>query len=323
MKMEIELLGLVYHAPSASEQMDRHAPLFNRQQDASLRAVQLRSNSFLPVEPAISNFPFMDLPKELRLEVYSYFATQTLEPIDSGSPERFGYWSVIRYQSLPLICRTVCDEVMDIMRSMYVKQPATVICRPDKHQNHRALQTALRLGHTVDYEKSTGVDGGYVGPEAVDVAMQTLLTKLPYGPPKNDTEFALRIRRLRCFFAHTIMRLRWDPVIRLTLIVREHPYKRFYNWYGSPTAARAVAWYTRDAPLVWHLYNKLQIDKIQPNKFVQVPTKITVVGDQRDVAFLSFSKMLKMQVYRLGEDVVCQPLGEMGYKEFPAFLVNR
>ena len=37
----------------------------------------------------------IDLPKELRLEVYSYLSAPTFEPIDGLTPRRFGYWSII------------------------------------------------------------------------------------------------------------------------------------------------------------------------------------------------------------------------------------
>jgi hypothetical protein len=212
---------------------------------ASMWSIQLHPNSLSSSKPTTSTFPFMNLPKELRLEVYSYLSIQVLEPIDIGSPRRFGYWSVIRYQALPRVCRAIYDEVMDTMR----KQPATVFCLPDEHHNHRALQLALKRGHMIDHEKRNSTGDAYVVPEAVDAAMHALLTKVPYSPHIKDTELALRIRKLYTFFAHTIMRLSRYPVIYLTLVVRERGYKRFYNWYGSERTERAVKWYTRDEEL--------------------------------------------------------------------------
>jgi hypothetical protein len=316
--MELQLLCPVNQTPNATEQMEKYSPTSDQQQDASMWSIQLHPNSLSSSKPTTSTFPFMNLPKELRLEVYSYLSIQVLEPIDIGSPRRFGYWSVIRYQALPRVCRAIYDEVMDTMR----KQPATVFCLPDEHHNHRALQLALKRGHMIDHEKRNSTGDAYVVPEAVDAAMHALLTKVPYSPHIKDTELALRIRKLYTFFAHTIMRLSRYPVIYLTLVVRERGYKRFYNWYGSERTERAVKWYTRDAHLAWHLCDKLRrAGKATGEEYLQVKTKPRVVGEQEDAAFKKFRNLL---IWRAGEgDVVCEPLNGIGYKEFPAQLVTR
>jgi hypothetical protein len=320
--MELQLLCPVNQNPNAAEPMIKYAPPSDQQQDASLCSIQLHPNSLHPSKPTTSTFPFMNLPKELRLEVYSYLSNQVLEPVDIGSPKRFGYWSVVRYQALPLVCRSIYDEVMDTMYGVNDKQPATVFCLPDEHHNHRALQLALKRGYTIDHEKRNSTGDAYVISEAVDAGMHTLLTKVPYSPYINDIELALRIRKLRTFLAHTFMRLRRDPVIYLTLVVRERGYKRFYNWYGSERAERAVRWYTRDALLAWHLCDKLRrAGNAERKEYMHVQTESRVVGEQGDSAFESFWNLL---IRRAGEgDVVCEPLGGMGYKDLPAKLVYR
>jgi len=60
---------------------------------------------------------------------------------------------------------------MNIMRTVNDRQPTTVLCSTEKHQNYCVLQTALQRGHTVDCEKRSNVGGDSVGPEAVNAAM--------------------------------------------------------------------------------------------------------------------------------------------------------
>jgi hypothetical protein len=324
--MECQLSYPINHTPCAIEQKNQYLPPLLQQEDALLSSSQIPPNSLPSSKLATSSFSFMDLPKELRLEVYSYLSNRVLEPIDAEAPERFGYWSVIRYEALPLVCRSIYDEITDIMRSANDKQPATVFCLPDKHHNHLSLQLVLKRGLAINYEKRNSIGDAYAISEAVDAAMHALLTKVPYSPHIDSAGFAVRIRRLRTFFALTIMRLRRDPVIHLTLIVRKRGYKRFYNWCGSETAERAVQWYTRDAHLAWYLIDKLRrAEKAKGKEHVQVQTKTRVLGEQGDAAFEKFWNFLIHAHHdRAGEgDVLCEPLKNMGYKDFPAKLVNR
>ncbi|KAF2690917.1 hypothetical protein K458DRAFT_382496 [Lentithecium fluviatile CBS 122367] len=75
-------------------------------------------------QPSI--FPFMDLPKELRLQIYSYFSNTTYKPIDTVRPRRLPYWTVTLYHPSILRSRTIHDEAMNIAND---RQPAAVFIR--------------------------------------------------------------------------------------------------------------------------------------------------------------------------------------------------
>ncbi|KAF2108319.1 hypothetical protein BDV96DRAFT_263299 [Lophiotrema nucula] len=261
-----------------------------------------------------ATFPFLQLPKELRLQIYTYLSTHIHKPIDCVFPKRFGYWPVNIYPPSLLISRSIYDEAMDFVNDL---QPAAVLCRPNQQQKYCALQAALQRGCEIDRAwLKTNACGGQnprISPAAVDAALQILLEKVPYSQRRNPTILHQSYRDLRHFFAQTIIRLRRDSQIHLTLWVETRPYKRFWNWYGSERSARAVAWYTADSGGVWLLRCNL-LSAIASGQ-TGVTTKVTVRGEKGDKAYEWIKQLFEVGAYRSSEDVECVPLEKDVYKK--------
>jgi hypothetical protein len=262
-------------------------------------------------ETATDIFPFMELPKELRLEIYSYLSRPVYRPIDCVSPRRLGYWPITIYHRSLLVCRTIYEEAMD---ALIDREPAAIACRTDQQAKYTVLQTALNRGYAVDHEKGNEHELR-VKPEAVEVALQYLLHKIPYGKRRSHM-WHHRLQDLRHFFAQTLMRLRRYPVMDLTVIVKTRPFSTWHGWAGSETCARARAWYVHDTVELRFLHRALQYAVRRGE--TDVTTRITIRGDAEDKVF----EQIKAS-YSDDEDVACRPLGEKGYAEYPAYLGKR
>ncbi|KAF2679636.1 hypothetical protein K458DRAFT_115567 [Lentithecium fluviatile CBS 122367] len=261
-------------------------------------------------------FPFMQLPKELRLEIYSYLSASVHKPVDCTRPGRFGYWPVTLYHpNLAALSRSIHDEAMDIANDA---KPAAIFCRPNQQQKYCAIQTALDIGCEMDraWHERVGAWGGCrqrICPEAVESALNILIEKVPYTQTRQTAPeiMAARLCHLRHFFAQTLIRLRMNPQIQLSMIVKVRQYKRFYNWSGSPTAARAYSWYTRDYDELVVLRRNLVNEKKAGR--TGIATRVMVRGKEGDQAF----ELIKNQ---LGEGVQCVPLEDGGHDDFPRDL---
>ena len=237
-----------------------------------------------PTTQETTPFPFMCLPKELRLQVYSYLPVTAYRPIDGVSPRRFGYWLVDAYPlSLLLVSRAVSAEATD---SLNDKHSTTIFCRPNQQQKYRAIQTALQLGYNLDHAwlEQTEMPRSRVLPissEVVNTAVQKILDMVPYSQTAGD--MPLRLYHLRHFVSQTIIRLRRLPQIRLVVIVSTRPGKWWQNGYGP--AARYVAFTLRDGADLWLLLTNLRNLRLaadSPGPAAKITTKVTVRGLEGD-----------------------------------------
>jgi hypothetical protein len=273
-----------------------------------------------PVDDPIKHiFPFLSLPKELRLQIYSYLSTSTHEPISGFSPRRFGYWPVGYHHPSLLVCKLIYAETLSYTR----QPPAAMIIRPTQQQKCRALQAALQRGYAIDLAENKDDGGLFVALRAVDAAVEVLSEKVPFGAYPRNRPTPRRIRALRYFFAQMLLRLRRYPVLQLEVIVRSRPYKHFNSWYGSPTAERALIWYTRDAAEVWLLCcGLLHAEKAGGSGAARFETKTVVRGEDGDRAFERVQRLLEDGSFA-GVDIVCDTLGETGYRGLPNTLGSR
>ncbi|ORY18417.1 hypothetical protein BCR34DRAFT_554174 [Clohesyomyces aquaticus] len=263
-------------------------------------------------------FPFMRIPRELRLQIYSYLSTSIQKPIDIVLPKRFGYWPATIFHPNLFISRTIHSEAMSLFND---HQPAVVLSRPTQQQNYCALQVALRRGceldaiwtremHSAAAHNALGLGSqkARIRPDAVEAAVQVLLAKVPYGTRRSRTKLPLRLLHLQHFLSQTIIRLRRDPHIHLSLWVELRPYKRFCNARGFENTSRQRSWKVRDIVELRLLRSNLH-NAIRDGG-TNVTTILTIRGREGDKLTFEHAKTL------YEEYDYFKPAGEMLFVTF-------